>query len=624
MNPSSQTCECDPLMEACTLTLYQKNIFRITGLPVDATAKEIAKQAQRLQMLDEMGGSPAGAQPAFPLKPAPTNEQIRGALARMKEPEHRLVDEFFWYWPDSFGNSKGDAAIQALLAGDAGKAVNIWIDQEQRGSFVARHNLAIMYHMYAVDWTNYHVAYELDPIQDEKIKEYWRKSFERWEKTTESDELWDTLRGRVRALEDDALTTGFVRRMRSLLPQALDRVNAEAALKLAEQGRMDWAKFHVDLMHQTNPGLDDVEATAELVLGPTRKRVQQQLESSIAQAKKAPQRGPEIATQVMERCAPLMEIYDLFHGREAHQRNDLFDEVAETVVELLVGHQKTTGDNHTFVNLLKESLRFATGAHVRERIIKNISIGEGNLVGGIVAPLYKALRSITESSITAAQKLNRIQNEILSGMPALASRLGTDSAAYHEFADSLALAIRGVSIDAHNDSKDFKTAEAAIQLALRLAVEQETKRRIHADIKTLADNKAGSICYFCGVEPSTEAATFNLAMYGDVVRHYRRVEYRNGSIPIQRCTKCKEKQTQSGNTGSWLWAIAVILGVVIGAANGGGAWIGGGIVGFFAGWLLSSIAQGMMNLEAGLKNPAKHPNVREMLAKGWSIGNKPS
>ena len=160
-------------MDACTLTLYQKNIFRVTGLPVDSTVKEVAKHVQKLQMLAEMTGTPKLKESAFALAKPPTSEQIRDALARMKEPEIRLIDEFFWYWPEKFGSSKEDEAIQFALSGDGESAIDIWIKREDEGSIVAMHNLAIVYHIYGVEWTNYQVTAELDPGRGEKIKEYW-------------------------------------------------------------------------------------------------------------------------------------------------------------------------------------------------------------------------------------------------------------------------------------------------------------------------------------------------------------------------------------------------------------------------------------------------------------------
>lgn len=489
MSQSTGSYECAPLLEACTLELYQKNIFRITGLPVDATPKEVAKQAQKLQMMleDGMAGTAAGAKAAFPLAPPPTTEQIRDALARMKEPEHRLVDEFFWYWPEKFGSSKDDISIQALLAGDAQKAIEVWGERESEGSFAARHNLAIMFHMFAVDWTNHHVAYELDAGRDEKITGYWRDSFERWEALVDADELWEVLTERVRSLEDEALTTGFVRRMRRLLPQALDRVNAEAALKFAEQGRMDWAKFHVDFMRQTNQGQDDVESTAELVLTPIRKRLDQQLKSAQMQSERKPDQGTQLASDLMIASTPLMGIYDLFHGDEAHQRNDLFDSVAETVANLLVAHQKATGENRTFVKLLKQALQFASGMHVRERLMRNIAIGESNLASEQLEPIFNSLRTIENSTYGPAQKLQQVQRTILTQLPAWATTLGPNSETYNNLLNTVAIALREISVTAHNEGSDSATATAAINLALKLATDPDLKKRVSDDRNTLED-----------------------------------------------------------------------------------------------------------------------------------------
>jgi hypothetical protein len=448
MNDPSNHNDCQPLIEAATLELYQKNIFRITGLPVDATPKEVARQAQKLQMMEEMGDGIA-ASAAFPLAPPPTTQQIREALSRMKEPEHRLVDEFFWYWPEEFGDSKNDAAIQALLTGDGQKAVDIWVNREDEGgSPVAKHNLAVMFHMYAVDWTNHHVAYDIDSGRDEKIKAYWRDAFDRWEQIADADDLWEIMKVRVRSLDDDALTTGYVRRMRRLLPQAFDRVNAEAALKFAEQGQMDWAKFHVDFMRQTNAGLDDVDSTAELVLGPTKKRVEQRLRAANDQAEASPELGPQIAAELMDHCGPLMGIFDLFHGADSHQRSDLFDEVAMTVANIIVSYQTSTNDNKTFVDLLNKALSFATGTRIRERLIKNISIGENNLIGEQLQPFFAAMEAITSASITPAQKLQKLKATILPQLPVLAQQLGTKGQGYSQLLDSVAIGLRSVSIDA--------------------------------------------------------------------------------------------------------------------------------------------------------------------------------
>lgn len=624
MDSTSGTSGCAPLVDACTLELYQRNIFRITGLPVDATPKEVSRQAQKLQMMDEMGGGAMGNTTAFAATPPPTSEQVREALARMKVPEQRLVDELFWYWPQEFGQSSTDPAIKALLRGDGQEAANLWVDGENAGSVVARHNLAVMFHMYAVDWTNHHVSYDLDEGRDEKIKGYWHDALSRWEELAEEDELWEILKKRVTSLGDEALTTGFVRRMRRTLPQALDRVNAEAALKFAEQGRMDWASYHVDAMRQSHAGQDDVERTAELVLEPTRKRLEQHLSAARLELEKNPKLGSQLASDLLVRCEPLKDIYDLFHGPEGHLRNDLFDQVAKTVVDLLVGYQRATGDNSVFVELLQKALGFATGTHIRERLLNNINIGESNLAGEKAAPVFASMREITESGANPAVQLERVKTQVLVQLPALASNIGATTAVYGEVMDAIALGIRGIAIDAHNKHEDFPTAEAAIQLALKLVVGAENRERIMSDIAALAANKQSATCYFCSTRPASKESVFELAMHGNVVRTGGKVYYDKINVRIPCCPTCKSSRSSAETTGCVLWIIAIVIGIIVGAANGKDAWIGGGFIGLGVGYVISKIVEAIMKSSAGLKNPAQHPDVKKMLAQGWAVGVQPS
>lgn len=624
MNSNLSSTGCVPLIEACTLALYRKNIFRITGLPVDATAREVSKQVQRLQMIEEMGGDPAGVRPGFSLPDPPDRWEIRDALARMKEPKHRLVDEFFWFWPERFGASKEDPAMQAILAGESDRAAAIWRTLEKEGSFVAQHNLAVMYHMSAIDWTNHQIEHGLDPELNDKIRGYWKKSFERWEPMIDADSLWDMLKERVRTLNDEALTTGFVRRMLQFLPQALDRVNAEAALKLAEQENMDWARFHVEFMRETHAGLDDVESTAEMVLAPTKRRVEAHLKSSLEEGREAPSRGSELATQLMERCRPMMSLFDLFHGKEAHQRNELFDEVGQAVLEMLVGHQRATDDNKAFVKILKEALEFSSGSHLRERIIKNISIGEGNLQGQLLEPLFKGLRAITDSAQTPAQKLAWVKSQVLTKLPKLATKIGAGSSAYVNMMDTLALAMREISIDAHNDASDFRTAEAALNLAQELAVGKELRDRIRGDIVTLTESKKNSMCYFCGMNPGNPALTFKIGMYGDVVQGYGRVDYRTLNVPIQCCTDCAKKFSNATGAGYAVGVFALALGLLIGFAKGGEFVFLMGGAGAVVGFVLYVVVKGVLDFTTGKNKQFKHPEVRALKAKGWRIGDNPS
>src|SRR5271166_320040 len=106
--------ECRPLIEVAQLDLYRRNPFRITGLVVNASAKAISKHADRLKMMAELGQGQGANPAAFALDPPPSVDQIREAMQRLKDPEARVIDEFFWFWPESYGGEGEDPAIQAI------------------------------------------------------------------------------------------------------------------------------------------------------------------------------------------------------------------------------------------------------------------------------------------------------------------------------------------------------------------------------------------------------------------------------------------------------------------------------------------------------------------------------
>ena len=611
------TANCPPLMTACTLSLYEKNIFRVTELPVDATAKDVSRQAQKQQMLKEMGGSASALKEPFALGRPPDDGQIRDALARMKLPEQRIVDEFFWFWPEEFGDSKSDPAIQAMLTGDSQKAVEIWKEDERKGSFTAIHNLAVLYHMVSVDWTIYQLKNVTAEQSQEEIKGYWQRSLNRWEKVAEMEEVWDLMKERVRSIEDEALTTGFIRRLRNALPMALDRVNAEAALAFAEKGDLEWAEYHIRLMNESHQGMDDVEATAELVLEPTRKRVRQYVDSAREEMRGRVTKGAELAQQLLEKCNASMRIYDLFHGKDAHQRADLFDQVAECAASLVIDYQNETGDNVRSIQILKTCLNFASGLLLRERIIRNLSTVENNLESKKYDPIFEKLESLNNSNLNPTQKLNRIKVEILPSLPSLAPPRGKDPTTYNALLDSVALTIRGISIDAHNDSKDFATAESAIQIALKLAVSEELKTRLRDDAAQVTKSIQASSCYFCGVTGCKEENSLDIAMYGDVQRNFGGVNFRTTKVSIPRCIKCKKTHSVPHTFGCGLAILALIIGGLI-------AEFVGVIAGGVGGLIFYQVFVAIMNSYNGYKKFSKHPAIVEMYKKGWALGDKPS
>jgi hypothetical protein len=365
--------ECTPLLDVATKDLFRKNAFRITGLPVDTTARDIAKHAEKLKVLAELGQNPQ-LNASFPLRPSPTVEDIREAIQKLKDPEKRLIDEFFWFWPENFGQSRSDGAIEALERGDLKGATEIWMSKRKHSieGVVATHNLALIFHILALDWEDYALKTEIDAKRRAEITKYWETAFYRWGRILTNEQLWEKVVTRIRQLNEPNLTTGFARRMRATLPVALSKINAELAIAFAESGKLESALLHIQLIRAPSEGLANAEKAAELVLTPARKRITGQVRQAKERADNDPRDAITAARQLLEQVREPLALFDLFFDKDSQFRNDVFDEVAEICNQLQVTYHKATNDNESCLEFLKTVLPFAGSQELRERIETNI------------------------------------------------------------------------------------------------------------------------------------------------------------------------------------------------------------------------------------------------------------
>jgi hypothetical protein len=130
-----------PVMsQAATFEGLGQNPFRIFGLRVDLSSKELTEAIKDLRIQMELG---AELPHAFALA---TLEEgmLAQANQRLRDPVQRICDECFWFWPMDLGAQ--DDALDLIANGDKAGAKAAW--QEFHGhpdwGPIAAHNLAIL------------------------------------------------------------------------------------------------------------------------------------------------------------------------------------------------------------------------------------------------------------------------------------------------------------------------------------------------------------------------------------------------------------------------------------------------------------------------------------------------
>jgi hypothetical protein len=479
--------ECRPLLEAATSQLYRANAFRITGLAADTTTRDISRRTDQLKLMAELGDGESAHTGAYALKPPPALDLIRDAIQKLKDPERRIIDEFFWFWPEEFGSGGSDAALQALARGDSKTALRIWSDKEDDAvhGVIALHNLAVAYHLKALDLEGLAVGQAAGAERQQEAAHCWSEAFKRWERLAVDDQLWERVNARIRQMDDARLTTGFARRMRATLPQALDKINAELALAYAENGNMEMTRMHVEFMRASNQGLDDVEKTAQLILAPATTRLREQIQRAERRTEENPAEGASAVRELLEHAGQSMALFNVFFAKDHDTRTELFDEVASVCNKLQFAYHKKTDEDATCLELLRATLPFATSLEIRQRIEQNISILDGNVAYTSLEPTFALLKEIQQSKNEPRVRLDKFRHEAVPMLTSAAASLTQGTELHSQLFDSAAIVLRSLSLDAWNKHQDHATAVAAHGLAVKYACTQEIKKQLREDADAL-------------------------------------------------------------------------------------------------------------------------------------------
>jgi hypothetical protein len=371
--------ESKKLLELATPDIYWQNAFRVLGLPVEASPHEINRQRSRLQMMRKVGIRSAGPLTGMmPLNPPPDEDQIARATQRLNDPESRLLDELFWFWPHN-GNSSADEALRLLASNCPDNAQSLWMQEEQGSSQgkVSTHNLAVFYHIIALDLERAS-ANALNAEHQDTRNRAWEAAFKRWQILMDDEGFWSRLTARIRELDDPRLTTGTARRIRYSLPKALLLINARLALRAAERNDESEVKRHLALMQYAGSSPSIRQEALQDVVSSIRQRIHFACEAVAARASSDAAQADKYAAGLLEETEPLLRTIDWLLPKGNSSRGAAFDDVVGCALrcQILFGNES---ENWLLsIRILESILPLAGSETVRARVQENLKIVKRN------------------------------------------------------------------------------------------------------------------------------------------------------------------------------------------------------------------------------------------------------
>ncbi|NKE62486.1 DMT family transporter [Lentzea sp. PSKA42] len=169
------------LREIAGPELYRRNPFRVVGLATDAKPAQVRAQRHLLLGALDLGGTIPGDR-RLPLPSPPSAQEVRAAFDALERPDHRLVDELFWWWGEP---------------GACGCAPEVH----------EVHDIAVEAH-----------AKALDNKTDDDL---WIDAADAWMDALDDPRFFDHVRHRMKALSDRRMSESTVEGLRNALPKAL-------------------------------------------------------------------------------------------------------------------------------------------------------------------------------------------------------------------------------------------------------------------------------------------------------------------------------------------------------------------------------------------------------------------
>lgn len=348
---------------------YRENAFRITGLAVNASTRDIRRQTEKLEVMARLGATSDATVP-FLGDPADITA-MRQATQRMRDPVRRLADELFWFWPL---DGIEDTAMAALRRGDTNAALQSWRDVKSGpAKAIARHNLAVLAHARALDHDGFDAA----------GRTLWKDAYTHWRAVAGDDAFWRRLEARVRELSDPRLDPTTARRTRQALPSALLSISGRLAVQAYRDGRGSDAAEHIALMRASGFRAATVEDVLHRLVEPDAARIRTSGETAEQAVGADPSQGGEATTRFLDQADPLLGLLTATLAEDDPVLRGARDEVAGRVMRCAVGYGNATDDWRTTRELLERAQPIAMTPSVRDRIESNLETVRANLTYGM-------------------------------------------------------------------------------------------------------------------------------------------------------------------------------------------------------------------------------------------------
>lgn len=315
----------DRLREIAGPDLYRRNPFRVVGLATNVKPAQVRAQRHLLLGALDLGSGTVPGDRRLPLPRPPQALEVRKAFDALERPDHRLVDELFWWWGEP-GACGCPAEVHEA------------------------HDAAVEAHAKALD--------------EETDEDLWVDAADAWMDALDHPRFWDHVRHRMKALSDRRMNESTVVSLRDALPRAL------LAPQVALAGSRPRLAGLLDTWDVPAGVIEDARRTAA---EPTSRRIDELVDEVYFLLKDA------VNGAAADRVDELPALADLLEELAPHEQYRWSAKQRNRVAVMLnnCGLALKENDQLRSVALMERALSFVVEPTDREIIEDNLSAAQG-------------------------------------------------------------------------------------------------------------------------------------------------------------------------------------------------------------------------------------------------------
>ena len=482
--------------------LYWRNPYNVLQLSVYAAPKDIRKKKEDLDATSFCGNVRDSYSRLLPYGWEISSEVTDELFETLKSPESRLFYWLLWFWPLETGARGIDESIQYLNQCDASDRIGglsswyeYYLSDGREKDFISNHNLAVYYHMMALEQEHYRLLGE--DIDLAKCDKLWKSAIKHFDRLLNNDDFWEFFAARVDDLNDPQITTEMVSLIRRDLPLGLDQINAALLKEYLCKNEFEDGKRQLEYIKSSQQGWDDVDGTLAELVNAMFKKFGVYCESIRNQVQAEKSRGAIIATNVLRRAPRRLQCLSLIAGKDSPDYSRMSDEIAYLVLECQIAYVRETGDWALSANLLQQALPFTKSEHAKKRLAQNLATVRSYVDGAKIDRFFAKWNVLDDADnvednpddgLQIAKQLLRDARTIISEANEL--EVSSESFDRTAFADGLANRIQGCLIAYANKTGDYAACLPIQVQCEQVAVSEEIKVKIREGVRIIRGNIA--------------------------------------------------------------------------------------------------------------------------------------